>query len=113
MKVAATYSLMKPIFPPSLLGANKGIFGFNLGTLSGKESYFKEAVRDLLKLYDADSLKPFIGKSSRLIKSLKHIVCCRLDNRSGKSSLLLESNILRRSFLATTRVLQMLSSCET
>jgi NADPH:quinone reductase-like Zn-dependent oxidoreductase len=31
MKVAATYSLMKPIFPPSLLGANKGIFGFNLG----------------------------------------------------------------------------------
>ncbi len=62
MKVAATYSLMKPIFPPGLLGANKGIFGFNLGTLSGKESYFKEAVIDLLKLYYAGSLKPFIGK---------------------------------------------------
>jgi synaptic vesicle membrane protein VAT-1 len=65
VKVAATYSQMKPISPPSLLGANKGIFGFNLGTLSGKESYFKEAATELLKLYDAGSLRPLVGKVFR------------------------------------------------
>jgi NADPH:quinone reductase-like Zn-dependent oxidoreductase len=62
LKVARTFSLMKPIFPPNLLSANKGIFGFNLGTLTGKENYFKEAVMELLKLYEKGVLKPTIGK---------------------------------------------------
>lgn len=62
LKAAGVFSLMKPIFPPSLIGANKGILGFNLGTLMGKEGYFQEATTELLRLYAAGALKPFIGR---------------------------------------------------
>lgn len=62
LKAATVMSLMKPIFPPQLMSANKAIFGFNLGTLKGKESYFKEAALELLKLYDLGVLKPLIGR---------------------------------------------------
>lgn len=62
LKAATVMSVMKPIFPVQLMSANKSIFGFNLGTLKGKESYFKEAALELLKLYDLGVLKPLIGK---------------------------------------------------
>ena len=44
------------------MSANKAIFGFNLGTLKGKEGYFREAAEELLRLYDLGVLKPLIGK---------------------------------------------------
>ena len=62
LKAATVISVMKPIFPVQLMSANKSIFGFNLGTLKGKEGYLKEAALELLKLYDLGVLKPFIGK---------------------------------------------------
>lgn len=62
IKAAREYSHMKPIFPPSLIGANKGIFGFNLGTLRGAEKYFREAMMELLKLYEHGVLRPLIGR---------------------------------------------------
>ena len=62
LKAAAMFSFMKPIFPPNLMSINKGIFGFNLGTLTGKESYFKKAAMELLKLNEGGVLKPVIGK---------------------------------------------------
>jgi NADPH2:quinone reductase len=65
LKAAAMFSFMKPIFPPNLMSANKGIFGFNLGTLTGKESYFKKSAMELLKLNEDGVLKPVIGKVFR------------------------------------------------
>jgi NADPH:quinone reductase-like Zn-dependent oxidoreductase len=62
MKAARVFSSMRPIFPPGLMSLNKGIFGFNLGTLTGKERYFREAVIDLLRLYRKGVLKPLIGR---------------------------------------------------
>lgn len=62
LKAATVMSVMKPIFPVQLMSANKSIFGFNLGTLKGKEGYFKEATLELLNLYNIGALKPFIGK---------------------------------------------------
>jgi len=62
LKAAGVYSFMKPIFPPNLMSANKGILGFNLGTLVGKEGYFKSAINELLQLYELGALKPVIGK---------------------------------------------------
>lgn len=62
LKAATVMSIMKPIFPPQLMSANKGIFGFNLGTLKGKEGYFREATEELLHLYGRGVLKPVIGK---------------------------------------------------
>ena len=62
VKAARVFAAMRPIFPPTLLQANKGLFGFNLGTLVGKESYLKEAAGDILRLYDAGVLKPVIGR---------------------------------------------------
>ena len=61
LKVARAFSHMRPIFAPNLLSANKGIFGFNLGTLRGKEGYFNEAVTQLLAMYRAGVVRPFIG----------------------------------------------------
>jgi len=63
LKAAAVFSFMKPIFPPHLLSANKGIFGFNLGTLTGKEQYFREATLELLQMYTQKVLKPIIGRT--------------------------------------------------
>ena len=62
LRVASAFSSMRPIFPPNLLSANKGIFGFNLGTLTGRELYFKEAVSEILHWYAIGALKPLIGK---------------------------------------------------
>jgi NADPH:quinone reductase-like Zn-dependent oxidoreductase len=62
LKAATVFSLMKPIFPPSLISANKGIFGFNLGTLTDRAEYFLEAVTELLELYEQGALKPHIGR---------------------------------------------------
>ncbi|HXG37312.1 MAG TPA: zinc-binding dehydrogenase [Bacteroidota bacterium] len=62
LKAATVMSLMKPIFPAQLMSANKAIFGFNLGTLKGKEAYFKEATMELLHLYKLGALKPVIGR---------------------------------------------------
>lgn len=62
IKAAAAFSVMRPIFPPSLMSANKGIFGFNLGTLTRKETYFGEAAREILRYYDEGVLRPVIGR---------------------------------------------------
>jgi NADPH:quinone reductase-like Zn-dependent oxidoreductase len=62
IKAAAAFSLMRPIFPPSLISANKGILGFNLGTLTRKESYFSEAAKEVIHYYESGVLKPVIGK---------------------------------------------------
>jgi NADPH:quinone reductase-like Zn-dependent oxidoreductase len=63
LRAAGVFSMMKPIFPPNLIGANKGIFGFNLGTLAGKEGYFREVMMELLKMYELGALRPHIGKT--------------------------------------------------
>jgi len=61
LRAAHVLAAMKPVFPPRLLGANKGIFGFNLGTLQEKETYFREAAMELLRMYEVGALKPYIG----------------------------------------------------
>lgn len=62
LKATAAFSHMRPIFPPSLMSANKGIFGFNLGTLTGKEGYFSEAAKDIINYFHEGVLRPVIGK---------------------------------------------------
>jgi alcohol dehydrogenase len=62
LKAAIAYASMRPVFPPTLISANRGLIGFNLGTLHGKESYFREAVYELLDLQARGILKPLIGK---------------------------------------------------
>jgi NADPH:quinone reductase-like Zn-dependent oxidoreductase len=62
LKAAAAFSLMRPIFPPSLMSANKGIFGFNLGTLTGKEAYFADAAKNIIEFFHEGALRPIIGR---------------------------------------------------
>lgn len=62
LKAAAVFSVMRPIFPPSLLSANKGIFGFNLGLLTDKDEYFRQAVTELLRWQARGVLKTLIGR---------------------------------------------------
>jgi NADPH:quinone reductase-like Zn-dependent oxidoreductase len=60
--IADAYEQMKPIFPPGLIHINKGIFGFNLGLITGKERYFEEASSELLTWYRLGALRPLVGK---------------------------------------------------
>ncbi|MEW6511785.1 MAG: zinc-binding dehydrogenase [Bacteroidota bacterium] len=62
LRAAAAFSMMRPVFPPSLMAANKGIMGFNLGTLTGKVGYFTEAAHEIIGYFEEGSLKPVIGK---------------------------------------------------
>lgn len=60
--IADAYEQMKPIFPPSLIHTNKGIFGFNLGLITGKEKYFEQAATELLTWYNLGVIRPLVGK---------------------------------------------------
>ena len=60
--IVDAYEQMKPIFPPGLIHINKGIFGFNLGLITGKERYFEEAAGELLTWYRLGALRPLVGK---------------------------------------------------
>jgi NADPH:quinone reductase-like Zn-dependent oxidoreductase len=61
--IADAYEQMKPIFPPSLIHTNKGIFGFNLGLITGRERYFEEAATELLTWYNLGAIRPLVGKT--------------------------------------------------
>ena len=63
IRAAIAVSSMRPIFPPSLIPANKGIFGFNLGLLVRSEAYLREAVLELLRYQDQGSLRPVVGRT--------------------------------------------------
>jgi NADPH:quinone reductase-like Zn-dependent oxidoreductase len=62
VKAAASFAQMRPIFPPSLISQNKGLFAFNLGTLSDADSYLAEAAEEVLSLYNRGALKPVVGR---------------------------------------------------
>jgi NADPH:quinone reductase-like Zn-dependent oxidoreductase len=62
-KALGVYTRMLPIFPGSLISANKGIFGFNLGTLTAKEHYFQEAMGEVLRFHHQGALRPVVGKT--------------------------------------------------
>ena len=65
LRAARVLSSMPPIFPTTLIGANKGITGFNLGTLIGKDEYLRSAVEELLKFYRKGALRPVVGRVFR------------------------------------------------
>jgi NADPH:quinone reductase-like Zn-dependent oxidoreductase len=62
LKAARVFASMLPLMPPALIGQNKGIFGFNLGTLEGKEAYLREAAGEILALLQRGVLRPVVGK---------------------------------------------------
>jgi NADPH:quinone reductase-like Zn-dependent oxidoreductase len=62
LRAARVLSAMLPIFPSTLISRNKAIMGFNLGTLTGKEPYLREAALDIRRLQRAGVFQPLIGK---------------------------------------------------
>ncbi|HMK38858.1 MAG TPA: zinc-binding dehydrogenase [Bacteroidota bacterium] len=84
LKAAAAFSMMRPIFPPSLMSANKGIHGFNLGTLTGKESYFSEASKEILRYFDEGFLKPVVGTVFPFEKIVEAHAFLQTRQSSGK-----------------------------
>ncbi len=65
LKAAGVLMRMKTVLPSALVSANKAIFGFNLGTLRGKEDYLRAAALELLSLYTRGLMKPIIGMRFR------------------------------------------------
>jgi NADPH:quinone reductase-like Zn-dependent oxidoreductase len=61
-KAASVFARMFPIFPPALISQNKGIFGFNLGTLTEQDGYFAEASGEILARYERGTLRPVVGR---------------------------------------------------
>jgi NADPH:quinone reductase-like Zn-dependent oxidoreductase len=84
LKVAAAFSMMGPIFPPSLMSANRGIHGFNLGTLTAKESYFSDAAKEILRYFDEGFLKPVIGHVFPFEKIVEAHAFLQTRQSSGK-----------------------------
>lgn len=84
LKAAAAFSMMRPIFPPSLMSANRGIHGFNLGTLMGKESYFSDAAKEILRYFDEGFLKPVIGHVFPFEKIVEAHAFLQTRQSSGK-----------------------------
>jgi NADPH:quinone reductase-like Zn-dependent oxidoreductase len=62
LKAAGVLASMLPIFRSMLISRNKAIMGFNLGTLKGKEAYFREAAHEIQQLYRKGVFKPLIGR---------------------------------------------------
>jgi NADPH:quinone reductase-like Zn-dependent oxidoreductase len=65
LRVLRSYAWMFPVFPPALISANKALLAFNLGTLTGKEEYFREAGTKLLELQRSGVFRPVIGRTFR------------------------------------------------
>ena len=84
LKAAAAFSMMRPIFPPSLMSANRGILGFNLGTLTGKESYFSDAAKEILRYFEEGFLKPVIGRVFPFEKIVEAHTFLQTRQSSGK-----------------------------
>lgn len=91
-RVARAFAAMRPVFPPSLLSSNKGIFGFNLGTLEGKEEYFKEAAEELLRLHGKGVLKPVIGQVFRFHEIIQAHRALQSGQTIGKVVVTLEQD---------------------
>jgi hypothetical protein len=67
--------------------SGKGIFGFKLRTLVGKEEHFSEAMRGLLPLCEQGVLTPLIGGMCfPLTRLWKPIAIFKQENRWGKLS---------------------------
>lgn len=62
LKAARVLGSMPPVFPSTLIVRNKGIFGFNLGTLTGKERYLREAADEIVRLLSQGVMLPIIGR---------------------------------------------------
>ena len=91
LKAAAAFSLMRPIFPPSLMSANKGIIGFNLGTLNGKEAYFSEAAKEILRYFEEGFLRPVIGRVFRFDQIVEAHAFLQTRQSTGKVVVLVGS----------------------
>jgi NADPH:quinone reductase-like Zn-dependent oxidoreductase len=76
LKAARVFGQMPLLFPPSLIGANKGLFGFNLGTLHGKEAYFEKAIGELLEWHRKGGFRPVVGEIfsfDRIVEAHRHL----------------------------------------
>jgi NADPH:quinone reductase-like Zn-dependent oxidoreductase len=91
LKAAAAFSMMRPIFPPSLMSANRGIHGFNLGTLTGKEAYFSDAAKELIRYFNEGFLKPVIGRVFPFEKIVEAHTFLQTRQSSGKIVVLVGS----------------------
>ncbi len=54
---------MPPLFPPTLVSKNVGIFGFNLYFLAHKTEYLQATIDKLLRLYGRKKIKPVVGRT--------------------------------------------------
>jgi NADPH2:quinone reductase len=63
LRALRVYAEMGVLVPAGFISRNRTLSGFNLGTLFGKEEYFEEAGRTLIKLYADGVLKPVIGRT--------------------------------------------------
>jgi len=81
LRALRVYAQMGLLVPAGLISKNKTISGFNLGTLLGKERYFEEAGRALLRLYAEGVLNPVIGR----VFPFKEIVTAHTELQSGRT----------------------------
>jgi NADPH:quinone reductase-like Zn-dependent oxidoreductase len=69
------------LVPGGVISKNRSFSAFNLGTLAGKESYFKETGKALMRLQADGVLSPVIGK----IFPFANIVLAHEELQSGRT----------------------------
>jgi len=75
------YAQMGFVLPASLLSSNRALFGFNIGTLEGKERYLADAAGELIGLLTSGVFRPVIGKRF----PLDQIVAAHTELQTGRS----------------------------
>jgi NADPH2:quinone reductase len=81
LRALRVYARMGVLVPAGLITKNRTISGFNLGTLSNKESYLESAGRTLIQLAADGVLKPVIGK----IFPFNDIVSAHRELQTGRT----------------------------
>ena len=82
LRALRVYAQMGFLVPAGLISRNKSISGFNLGTLRGKERYFDEAGRALLRLYTTGALSPVVGR----VFPFDEIATAHTELQSGRTT---------------------------
>jgi NADPH:quinone reductase-like Zn-dependent oxidoreductase len=62
VRAAGVLAAMRPVFPSSLIAANKALFGFNLGTLTGSDAYLRNTASKILVLREQGAFRPVVGQ---------------------------------------------------
>ncbi|MDH4069798.1 MAG: zinc-binding dehydrogenase [Ignavibacteria bacterium] len=81
LRALRVYAQMGVVLPGILISSNKAIFGFNIGTLTGKEQYLADTGSRIVDLLKQQVFRPVIGNRFRF----DQIVTAHTELQAGRT----------------------------